>query len=308
MGAGTLPAAAQQPDGALRRAFQPGDIYRYRVELVVRSEVAGQRPARVSGRTYAEPFTEAAEASLSWNVSRLIAAVDRNGAAEIEETLRDFSTPPPAENQEGEPRPGQLLADALLAWSRQLPAALRYRESRAGQIMDLGANAGPELDAAPPVLTLWLRRALRPTAALPSQPPREGERWSEPRAVRLPPWTEVQGTESGEWLPGPLREGSVVQLIHLHVVQQISGGVPAVADESSAAPTAPPAQGRFHAESLAALVHLGPPMYGGYGGLYSAARSASREVTRVVEGVPNLAGDVIFRARISVEIRIQIKE
>ena len=304
--ASALPASAQQPDAPLARTFQAGDVQRYRVELTVRSEVDGQRPKQVGRQTFAEPFSDAAEASLSWEVTRLVAAVDADGSAQIEEALHDFSTLLAVNPRVGEATPAQPLMDALMAWTRELNSPLRYRESKTGQLQGLSDNAGPVFDEAPPVLTLWLRRALRPTAALPARSAREGERWQEPRAVRLPPWSNVQGSETGEWLAGPLPERSLVNLIQLHTVQQISGSVPAAAQEDSA--SVPAGEGRFHAESLAALVHLGAPLYGGYGGLYSATRSASREVARVVEGVPALNQAPFFRARLSVQVRIAVIE
>lgn len=287
------------------RTFKQGDVQHYRVTLTVRSEVDGRRPTTVEGKTYAEPFADLAEASLSWEATRLVVSVDPDGAAQVEEKLHSFSELLGTMGSTGMQPVGKSLADLLRAWNLQLQSPLRYREAQNGQISGLGADAGPVFDNAPAVLTLWLRRALRPSALLPGRPAREGERWSEPRAVRLPPWTDVQGTESGEWLAGPLPERSISKLISLHVVQQISGRVPSAAQEGSA--PVPPGDARFHAESLSAVVHLGAPLYGGYGSLFSATRSASREVTRVVEGMPNLA-EAIFRARISVEIRIQIIE
>lgn len=300
------PGHAHQSDASLLRTFQPGDVQHYRVELAIRSEVNGQRARKVGRQTFAEPFTDSAEAALSWEATRLVAYVDADGSAQIEEALHDFSTLLAANNREGEPSPAQPLIDALLAWTRQIKSPLRYHESRAGQLQGLDEDAGPVFDEAPPVLTLWLRRALRPTAALPARPPREGERWQEPRTVRLPPWTNVQGTESGEWLAGSLPERSVVKLVQLHTVQQISGRAPEASQPGGVA--LPPGEARFHAESLAALVHLGAPLYGGYGALHSATRSASREVTQVVEGVPALHEAPVFRARLSVQVKISVVE
>jgi hypothetical protein len=101
-------------------------------------------------------------------------------------------------------------------------------------------------------------------------------------------------------------ERSVVKLIQLHTVQQISGQLPASVAEASE--PLPRGEGRFHAESLAALVHLGAPVYGGYGALHSATRSASVELSRVMERVPTLNEAPVFRARLTVQVRITLVE
>jgi hypothetical protein len=304
--AGAPPAGAQEAAPELVRAFTAGDVQRYRVTLTVRSVVDGHRPVRVGLQTLAEPFADAAEASLSWEVTRRLLAVDADGSAHVEEALNDFSPLPSASGAQGQPSPQQALIAALAAWTQQLHAPMLYRESPAGQLQGLGETAAPVLDDAPPVLTLWLRRALRPTAALPARLPREGDRWTEPRSVRLPPWSSVQGTETGAWLEGPRPELSIVKLINLHVTQQISGEVPATTAETNSA--LGPGQARFHAESLNTLVHLGAPLYGGYGSLFAATRSASREVSRAIEGVPGFTEPPVFRALLSVTVRIENTE
>ncbi len=296
------PASAQEGAPVLVRAFMAGDVQHYRVTLTVRSEVDGHRPVRVGLQTLAEPFNDTAEASLSWKVTRTVMTVEEDSSAQVEESLYSFSPPAASSPQVGS-GPARALTDALTAWAGQATSPLRYREAPTGQLQGLGAEAAPVLDEGPPVLTLWLRRALRPTASLPSHPPREGEHWTEPRAVHLPPWSNVQGSETGAWLAGPRPELSVVKLINLHVTQQISGDAPASTAESESA--LGPGQGRFHAESLNTLVHLGAPLYGGYGALYAATRSASREVTRAIEGVHGFSEPPVFRARVSVTVRIE---
>jgi hypothetical protein len=179
---------------------------------------------------------------------------------------------------------------------------LRYREALNGQITGLNAQGGPVLDQDPPVLTLWLRRALRPSASLPSRPPQVGERWNEARRVQLPPWNNLRGSEDFAWLEPSAPPASGARCISLHTVQQISSPVPARTEEG------PHWLGRFHGESLSTLVHAGAPLYGGYGSLYSATRSGSRETTHVGERIPSLADLPVFRARTAVEVRIQVLE
>jgi hypothetical protein len=306
------PAPAQQAEPPLLRTFKAGDVQRYRVELTVRSEVSGQRPRQVGRQTFAEPFTDTITTMTHWKVTRRVVAVDPDGSAEMEETLHDFSEVTRSYVQSDQPDQDAPATKALSSWELSLRGPLRYRESRSGQLLGLSENAGPVLDDAPPVLTLWLRRALRPTAALPARAPRVGDRWQEPRTVRLPPWTDTQGTESGTWSSGGLSE-SAVSLLDLLVVQEISGNVPSAGIQASAGTsptqtTSRPGRARFHAEALSSLVHAGSPLYGGYGALYSSQRAAIREVSREVANVPNMTGPVVFAARIGVQVRITVIE
>jgi len=305
---GASALGGQQAEGALLRTFKPGEVQRYRVELTIHTEFDGHRAKRVGEQTYAEPVSRTSSGTISWRATRTILRAESDGTAYIEETLDEFSQVPYNRRSVSAGVVVALIVDdfslALSEWIEGRTLSLRYFEAANGRISALGSEGAPVLDEAPAVLTLWLRRALRPSVAQPNRAPREGERWSEPRAVRLPPWTDVQGTESGEWLAGPSQD-SLGRLINLHTVQQISGSIPSPAKEGSA--EVPPGSARFHAESLSAVVHAGAPAHGGYGSLVSATRSASREVTHVVPGIPNMK-EALFRARISVEVRIQLLE
>jgi hypothetical protein len=98
----------------------------------------------------------------------------------------------------------------------------------------------------------------------------------------------------------------VVKLVNLHTTQQISGRVPP--RDATGQDALPEAQGRFHAESVTSLVHAGAPLYGGYGHLHSANRSAIREVTQMVGPVPGLKHPPRFRSRTSVQVQISVLE
>lgn len=290
------PVPAQQAETPLLRTFQVGDAQRYRVELTVRTSTDGQRPRQVGRKTYAEQFSESSNGAITWRATRRVLRVQPDGSAEIEETLDEFAAGEAA---------GQLkeeLLAALREWAQSPPVTLRYREATNGQISGLAAQAGPQLDQDPPVLTLWLRRALRPTVSLPTRRPRVGEKWNEARRVQLPPWNNLMGSEDFAWLEAPGSPASAAQFISLHVVQQISSPVPAQTQEG------PHWLGRFHGESVSTLVHSGAPLYGGYGSLYFATRSGTRETTHVGERIPSLADLPVFRARTSVEVRIQVLE
>jgi hypothetical protein len=289
--------AAQQP--ALQRTFAAGATCQYRVRLVVRTEVEGQRPVKIGVQTYAEPFSRAAEAQLEWQATRRVVSLNADGTANIEETLSQFSsvqaTPTPEEDDPEAQKLADALGEALRRWvgsgnAGAGPRILSYVESRAGGLSALRPDAVPFLDEAPPLLlTPWLLRALRPAATLPAQPIRFDQRWQEPRAVELQNWRNAQGVESGEWLPALESPESAVRL---HVVQQIAGGVAAGPDK----PQEGTAEGRFHGESLVTLSLMDAHVM-------TATRSAVREITWTLPA-PGLPEAPRFRGRMTVQVEI----
>lgn len=276
----------------LQRGFVAGSAHRYRVHLSVRSELEGQHTEKIGAKTYVTPFTRFAEGTISWQAARRVVSVAPE-SAEIEELLEQFSA---VEAQAGTQEAAEVqrllgaLRGTLQKWGE--PRTLRYRESVTGQVQGVSPLGVPLLDEpAPQLLTPWLLRALRPAAALPAQPVQFGKGWQEPRAVQLPNWSDVQGTESGEWLEVA---DSAEPATRLHIVQQISGKVISGADHRPEGT----AEGRFHAESLA-VVSLTD------GRLLSATRSAMREITWVLAPVEGLPEPPRFRGRLSVQVRIE---
>lgn len=284
----------------LERAFAAGATARYRVELLVRTELAGQRPVRVGVKGYAEPFTRFVEARISWLATEHTLSIGSDGVAEVEETLSGFSGIASSAATGDDPEWKKLavaLEDALRGWARA--RTLRYRASRAGELRGLPRKGGPLLDeASPQLLTPWMVRALRPAAALPARPIRFGERWQEARTVTLPGWDNVQGAESGEWLEAP---ESVEPAARLQIVQQITGTVTS-GSERLAAKTggANPLSvtGRFHGESLATVSLMD-------GHLLRATRSATREITWTLAPGEGFEQPLRFQGRLSVQVRIE---
>jgi hypothetical protein len=285
-------AAVHAQERQLERTFSVGAAHTYRVRLTLRSEVEGQRPVPIGAKTYVEPFSRSAEVTLSWRAMSRVTSIADDGTAALEEALDEFDAP----HFRSEPADDDAkkllaaLADTLAPWS--VPRTLRYRETSAGQLIALPPEGVPALgENAPPLLTLWLLRALRPAVTLPGKPIIFGERWQEPRAAKLENWSDIRGIESGEWFDA---SGSVEPAVRLHVVQQISGVVAAGAD----LPEAGVAQARFHAESLTTLALL-------EGRVLAAERSALREISRTLEAVPGLPDPQRFRARLSVQVQIE---
>jgi hypothetical protein len=310
-----LPLCAQVRP--LTRLFTPGSSTSYRVRLRIRSELQGQRTEKIGAVTYAVPFTEAVELSLSWRTSLRVESVPAGGLAGIEETMDRFDAPatigePPADEQTA--HLAEALRAALLGWA--VSRTLHYREATTGNLTDLAADGAPPLDEpAPPLLTLWLLRALRPAAALPQRPFRFGDRWQEPRAIRLERWSDVSAVESGEWLEAAEGDSATARI---HIVQQISGRLPAAPNAPDktrkAGETDQPnktdkpgallpggeveSEGRFHGESLS-TVSLQD------GGVLRATRSASRERTDILAAIAGLPERPRFRATLSVQVEIE---
>jgi hypothetical protein len=277
----------------LERSFSVGAPHVYRVRLTLRSELEGQRPVPSGDKTYAEAFSRSAEVTLSWRATSRVTSVADDGAAQIEESLDEFDAPQfrvePA-NDDDAKKLSAALADVVGQWNA--PRTLRYRETPAGQLSALPPEGVPVLgENAPPLLTLWLLRALRPAVTLPGNPIVFGERWEQPRTAKLDNWTNIRGIESGEWLDA---QGGAEPAVRLHVVQQISGTVATGAD----VPAAGAAQARFHAESLTTLALLD-------GRVLAADRSAVREISRTLDAVPGLSEPPRFRARLSVQVQIE---
>jgi hypothetical protein len=289
------PAGASAQAPALRRSFSAGSLTRYRVRLTVRSSLAGEQAIERGSKAYVRPFTQAAMGELAWVAEERVVAVDSDGTAEIEETLEDFtgvSSPPPTGPE------AQKLAGAidgsLERWSGPGRIELRYRVSPLGEPLGLGPAGVPLLgEASPPLVTLWLLRALRPETSLPDRPVRLGERWSEPRhvGVRLEEWSGVRAWESGEWL-APLDPSEAAA--RLLVSQQITATVTAGREK----PPEGNGAARFSSETLA-TVSLDD------GSLLEAARTAVQEISWTLAPVAGLAQPPEFRMKLAAEVRIE---
>ncbi|MGA7783431.1 MAG: hypothetical protein WB997_02195, partial [Candidatus Acidiferrales bacterium] len=276
------------------RVLRTGRTEKFQVELRVRSEVEGQKPTTIGAKTYVQPVSEWVEQKIAWNVERRVSSTDAAGGAEIEERLANFSD---AASSSGKDPDTTKMLEALKAaiqpW--EAPRMLHYRETRAGQITGLEAAAAPPVEEqAPRVLTAWLLRALRPTAALPAHPLAYNQSWQEPRKVQFVEWSGTTGSESGEWLgaTAALRAQNE-PAVQLHTTQEIAGTVTAGNEK----PTEGTAQAHFHSESLSTLALEDLRLLG-------ATRSAAREIVWTLAAVEGLAKPPQFRGRLLAEIRI----
>jgi hypothetical protein len=289
------PLAQDQP---LERRFFAGATSEFRIQLKVTSRVEGQETVTIGSNAYVKPFAREASATISWTAHIRVVSFSADSAS-IEEALDGFEaqspSPPPvpgapsSTDEADTTRLEQALQNSLAKW--ETVRTLSYRESRAGEVTGVAADGAPDLgEQAPRVLTAWMLRALRPSAALPERPLRLDDRWQEPRSVTLPNWSATTGSESGQWFAA----GDSRTSARLDVVQQIDGTV-------ASGPEKPPegdAAARFHGESLS-TVSLDD------GRLLSATRSATREITWTLRPVSGLAEPPRFGSRLTVEIQIE---
>jgi hypothetical protein len=289
---------AQTQSQPTLRNFTKNKIATFRTTLRIRTEIEGQKPASLGAKTFLQPVSTWLEQSISWQATRKIISINPGSSAEIEEQLTNFAstTTSSDENQNEEIKKLTTGAEsALTEWT--IAKTLRYRESTSGQITGITAEAVPPVDeSAPRVLTAWLLRALRPTAALPAHPLNFGEHWQEPRTVQFAEWTSTTASEAGGWLappPGIRQRGEPT--IKLQTTQEITGTVTSGAEKSAEGKAA----AHFHAESLSTLA-LDDLR------LMSASRSATRDILWTLAPVEGLEKPPQYRGRLFVEIGIQI--
>jgi hypothetical protein len=287
-----LPALLAAQQAPLSRTFSTGAPQRYRVQLALRSELEGKRPVKIGAQTCVEDVRQWAEARLSWRASRRVLGVSPDGGAEITETLDEFSAVESATSESADDNLRalrQALGAALAPLRRG--AELRYQESAAGQLSGLGREAAVPLgEDAPPVLTLWLMRAMRPAVALPARPIEFGARWQEPRAAQLEKWKDAQGWESGEWLEAG---GAAEPAVRLHLAQQITASLAAGPELKEAGEAAL----FFSGDSISTLSLLD-------GRVLSSSRSGSRLTQWTIRNVPGLDGPQSFSARLLANVQM----
>lgn len=287
-----------QRDDKFQRTFAAGDVRQYRIELNVRSELQGEQTEKIGAKTYVRPFSRGAEETIAWRATRSIRALGSDGSAEVEETLDNFeredkkTVSPGGEETE---KLAQALEATLAHWIEPGTCTLRYRETRDGELHGLGPEGVPRLDeATPPVLTLWMLRALRPAAALPARPIVFGDRWQEPRAAKLNPWTDAHADESGQWLEAPATAEAAEPAARLLTAQQILATVASGGEK----PPEGTAQARFHGESLVTLSLSDARVL-------EAARAATREISWTLAPVAGLDKPPEFLARLAAQIKIK---
>ncbi len=285
----------------LTRHFVASVEERYQVTLVLRAESHSVATETVAAQTYATPVVHAAEVSLHWLADRRILSVQDDGSAAIEETLVPAS-------QQCEEAPPSEKTDAALQLSLKTFCAswlkaeiIRYAENNKGALRETTATASenalpPLAETAPPLLSLWLKRAVRPNVIFPQLPFEMGatsQHSFQPAGHLL---KNARGSETTEWLDAQGETPAAT----LHVVQQLvwSATPPATAVRIESHESQTQKDESFFADSVS-TVSLQD------GSLLRANRSASRTTSRHVDPVPGFSQPPEFSSKLTVTVTIE---
>ena len=267
--------------------------------LSLKAESHSVTTETVAAQTYVTPVVHAAEVSLHWRAERKILSVQDDGSATIEETLVPASQQ--CEDALSSEKTDAALQSSLNAFCTSWLKAgtIRYTENKSGALRDVSPSASenalpPLAETAPPFLSLWLKRAVRPNAIFPQLSFEIGatsQQSFQPASNQL---KNARGSETTEWLDA---EGET-PAARLHVVQQLvwSSAPPAVRVESRESQTQKDES--FFADSIS-TVSLQD------GSLLQANRSASRTTSRHLDPVPGLPRPPEFSSKLTLTITIE---
>jgi len=293
-------AFAQQPP--ITRHFDASAEERYQVTLNLRAESHSVTTETVAAQTYVTPVVHIAELNLHWRAVRSIRSVQDDGSAAIEESLA-----PASQQCEEAPQPPEK-ADAELQLSLKAfctfwlkAEIIRYTENSRGAQRDDTANAAenalpPLAETAPQLLSLWLKRAVRPNVIFPQLRFEIGatsEQSFQPASNLL---KNARGSETAEWLDAQGETPSAT----LHVVQQLLWNAPSppAALKVEARKSQTQKDESFFADSLSTILLLD-------GSLLRANRSASRTTSRHVDPVPGLPQPPEFSSKLTLTVTIE---
>jgi hypothetical protein len=291
--------AQQRP---LRRSFAAPAEERYQVTLNLKAESHSVTTETVAAQTYVTPVVRLAEVWLHWRAVRSIRAVQNDGSADIEEMTTPASqqcaeVPQPAEKTD--PALQSSLKDLCAFWLKN--EIIRYTESSNGVLRDVASSTGetglpPLAEAAPPLLSLWLKRAVRPNVILPELRFEIGARSQQSFQPASNVLKNARGSETTEWLDAQGQTPAAT----LHVVQQLLWNAAPPAIDSRGEPRQSQAQKdeSFFADSLS-MVSLQD------GSLLRANRSASRTTSLHVEPVPGLPQPPDFSSKLTLTVTIE---
>jgi len=281
------------------RVFTAESEDRYEVSVSLKAQTQTVSTETVASKTYVMPVVHSAQVQLTWNARRRILSTAPDGAAEIEETV----TPTHPCEQVAQPRE---TADARLLESLSslcaalaLPISIRYTEDTKGaqhesEVSQLHLDFG---ESQPPLLVLWLRRAVRPSVVFPALAFAAGASATQLLRPSGELWKDAQGSESTEWLEAQ----SDTPAASLHVVQQLAWRPPVqpasatnVAKDGGTAPR----HESFFADSITTLSLLD-------GSVVRATRSASRTTSHRIEPFAGLPESPEFSSRLSISVTIE---
>jgi hypothetical protein len=293
------PRTAQAQGKPIGRVFKAESEERYAVSVSLKAQTQSVFTETVASKTYVMPIVHSAQVQLTWNTRRRILSTSPEGVAEIEETVM------PTHPCEQVARPRET-ADARLLESLSslcaamaVPLSIRYTEDTKGAQHEAGASK-LHLDfgeGQPPLMALWLRRAVRPSVVFPSLAFAAGAKSTQELRPSGELWKKAQGSESTEWLEAE----SGTPAASLHVVQQLAWDPPAQAASATNAAKeggTVPKHASFFADSITTLSLLD-------GGVVRAHRSASRTASHKIEPVAGLPESPEFSSRLTISVTIE---
>lgn len=280
--------AQQKP---LTRTFVAGTEERYQVTVIIRIETHGISTEKIGEKTYAKPFTHEANGQLSWRSTRKITSLSLDGSAAIAETLDHFQADcdkdPNAKNFNAGLQ--KSVQETCASW--QNLSQMNYVEENFGLIHGLPQASGDLTGPDSPLLSLWLRRAFRPSVILPKTPLHFGDRAAHKISNPYRIASNPEGEESMEWLEA----SSDPPAATLHVSQNLSWTDAPLKKDTSSTTDKPNQRHLFYADSLNTISLLD-------GSLLKASRSATLETKEALDPVPGLPDPPTFGSKLTITV------
>ncbi len=277
----------------LTRTFVSGSEERYQITATIRVETHGVSTEKIGEKTYVNPFTHEATGQLSWRSVRKINAVAPESAAAIEESLDQFhaSCSEPPQGPTADVDLQNSVQEICSRW--QNLSHMTYQEESHGQFRGMpdAANqlAGPDS----PFVSLWLRRALRPSVVLPKTAIHFGSPASHSSGANTPESGKPVGSETIEWMEGRADPPSVI----LHITQSLSWIEKSRRSAGQSNSALPPARITFYADALNTLSLLDAS-------ILSGSRSASYETRQALDPIPGLPDAPEFGSKLTITVTL----
>jgi hypothetical protein len=288
-------SAAAQPR-PFTRHFVAALEEHYLVKFELKADSRSVSAETIAAQTYVTPVIHSAAVTATWQARRKIGSVNPDGTAIVDEEIVPSEPLCVERSPDGGSAAGglaQALADFCRYWNGR--NAFRYRESPQGLLQQLSpaGNPLPPLgEAAPPLLALWMNRAVRPSAILNDLNFAVGATMQ--RAFQPASLKDARGSEFTEWLAAPDERPAAT----LHVLQQLSWNRPSVGAGEPGQTEPQTVDESFFADSLTTLALAD-------GSVLHASRTASRSTSRRLEKVPGLPETPEFSSKLTIVVTIE---
>lgn len=267
--------------------------------LEVKAESHSVTTEAVAAQTYVTPVVHSAALRIVWQANRRVLDVQAGDSATLEEELVPASPACVELRQSAEQSDADLQASLrplCSFWNAH--SVIRYLENSKGlQVrQDSSDPLAPLGENAPPLLALWLRRAVRPAVIFPDQNFELGiksQRSFRPSEQLL---RDARGSETTEWLDAQSEAPSAT----LHVLQELSWNAPAALQSANAGRNmdSQPKEESFFSDSLTTLSLQDAS-------LLRASRTASRSTSRHIAPVAGLPEPPDFSTKLTLVVTIE---